>query len=88
MQTSTLFTLRDKTSHNSLKEAMNHCDEMMGAEMRSITDQLNPMQNFLHRTMLDIVAHKKYDTALFEYVEWRKERDALEQFEEEGDYSH
>ena len=76
----TLYKLRDGTRHKTLDKALNHCDEQMGAELRNIVDQLNPSNNYLHRTMLKIVSDKAYDKELFEYVAWRKEHDDIEAY--------
>lgn len=81
----TLYRLRDDTRHNTLDKALNHCDEMMGAEMRNITDQLNPRKSHLYRTMNEIVIDKKYDKELREYIAWRDESEAIIKFiNEEG----
>lgn len=76
MQTLTLFTLIDGTEHKTVKSALNHCDEMMGAKLRGFVYEMT-QTNSVYKSMLDIVCNKKYDTVIFEYVKWRKEKDAI-----------
>lgn len=77
MKSITMYVLRDGSQHDSFEKALNHCDEMMGAEMRGFVDQLNPVRGFLFKTMMDIVSEKKYDKEIREYVAWRDEHDEL-----------
>ena len=73
MRTLTLFVLRDESEHKSLKEALNHCDEMMGAELRPFIDKVTHNYS-LYKSMLEVVSEKKHDAAIISYVEWRDEK--------------
>lgn len=82
METILTFTLRDGSKHECIKKAKDHCNEMMGAELRHFAfDKSN--YKFVYNMLLDIVIDKKHDGAIFNYVAWRKEHDALEQYEKE-----
>lgn len=83
MTTHTVFTLRDGSRFDTIEKAMNHCDEMMGAETRDMLDDILCSHPALIQVpSLKLVADKKYDEAIFEYVAWRKERDELEAYQE------
>lgn len=80
MKTHTAFTLLDGSQHDSLKKAKEYCLEQMGAELRLFAFEKADYQ-YVYKMLLDIVAYKKHDKAIFAYCAWRKEHDALEAFE-------
>ena len=81
MNTHTVFTLRDGSRFDTIEKALNHCDEMMGAETRGMLDDiLCSHPAMVQIPALKLVIEKKYDEAVFEYVAWRKEKDELEEY--------
>lgn len=76
MQTNTTFTLFDGSKHETLEKAKNHCDEAMGAALKNFAFERGNYQ-YVYQMLLDIVAKKKHDKAIFDYVAYRKEHDAL-----------
>jgi hypothetical protein len=78
------FTLRDGSKHDCIEKAKEHCNEMMGAELRNFAFDKSNYQ-FVYNMLLDIVINKKHDKAIYEYVAWREEHNALEQYEQEED---
>jgi hypothetical protein len=76
MKTHTVITLLNGSEFTDIKKALNHCEEMMGAEMRSFVDESVNTQS-LYKQMLKIVIDKKYDETFKTYMQWREEHDAL-----------
>jgi len=82
MQTHTVFTLVDGSRHDDINKAMNHCEEAMGAETRDMLYHIFETRS-VYKAALALVADKKYDKAIFEYVRWRQEHDALVAYNKE-----
>lgn len=84
MKTHTVITLFDGAEFTDLKKALNHCDEMMGAELRTLL--YDAAHNGIYKTALKIVSEKAYDVALKAYVAWRAEHDALTAYGKETEW--
>lgn len=76
MKTHTVFTLLDGSKFDDIKKAINHCDEMMGAELRTFLYD-NQSNNSVYNMALKIVTHKAYDETFKTYLKWRQEHDEL-----------
>ena len=77
------YRLVDGSTHTTMQAALNHCDEQMGAEMRTMLEEL--AVNTVYKSALRLVAEKRYDTAIHAYVKWRAEKAELERIQNKED---
>lgn len=80
MRRRTVYTLRDGSNHETRAEALAHCEEMIGAEMRDILSQRVGMTL---EEMTRAVVRGDFDRDLCEVAEWIKEREQVKNHNEE-----
>lgn len=84
MRTETLFTLRDGSTFTDINKALNHCQEQMGAETRTMLQSIMDAR-MIYSAALQLVVDKKHDSAIRLYIAWRDEHDLLLQHQTKED---